>query len=694
MRAAVRSSLLVLVVLALIPASAMADSLDAVRPSQFYEFSAEENMQLFGSGLQGNVATFVTFSGPAGNYTTEPQNASPGSLDVAVPDEILRVAGRYAITVEAQDDNGSRFIGPAYVDVVARPIEEPPLLSTPESVVAEATNREGGVASFTVTATTFLGAPLTPQCDHQSGASYSFGTTLVTCSATDQFGTTTRGFFVVIVDTTRPVLTLPRDIVTDSRVIEFSATAVDNVDGQIGVNCSPASGSTFQFGTTTVQCTAIDSSLNRAEGSFRVLVQGGTPPSLILPNDITKEATGSTGVIVDYVVSTDADATVDCTPPSGLLFPVGKVSVECQAQSPNGTTVGAFFVTVTDTTPPALELPADFTVDSNSPTVVTYSARAIDLVDGSEVITCTPPSGSTFPHGTTTVTCEATDLHGNHASGSFHVTLAGHNPPPTLILPNNFTVEATSSAGAVVTFTVTSDGTVSCSPASGSTFPIAATTVQCTATGDGGTTSGSFKVTVVDTTPPVITVPGTITAEATSAAGAVVTYTASAFDKVDGNVAVSCAPPAGSTFPLGTTAVQCTATDSRGNTGSNSFTVIVQDTTSPSVPKIEASPSALWPPDHTMRTVTLTVTSKDAVSTPVSRIILVTSDQPINGPGDGNTIADYAITGPLTVQLRAERSQGKDRTYTITVESVDAAGNRSIGTTQIIVTNSRPRAVR
>ncbi|HWS73282.1 MAG TPA: HYR domain-containing protein, partial [Thermoanaerobaculia bacterium] len=377
----------------------MADSLDAVRPSQFYVFSVEENTQLFGSGLVGNVATLVTFSGPAGTYTTEPQNATSTTLDVAVPDEVLRVVGRYSITVNAQDDNGSRLIGPAFLDVIPRPVEEPPLLTTPESVIAEATDSEGGVAQFTVTATTFLGTPLTPQCNHQSGARFSFGATSVTCSATDQFGTTTASFLVVLVDTVRPVLTLPKDIITDSRVFEYSATAFDAIDGQLPISCSPASGATFQFGTTTVQCQATDHSLNRVEGSFHVLVQGGTPPSLILPHDFSKEATGSTGVVVDYVVSTDADATVDCTPPSGLLFPLGRVTVECEAQGPNGTTVGAFFVTVTDTTPPALELPNDFTVDSNGPTTITYSARAIDLVDGAEVITCTPPSGSTFQPG-------------------------------------------------------------------------------------------------------------------------------------------------------------------------------------------------------------------------------------------------------------------------------------------------------
>lgn len=694
MRAAVRSSFLLLLFFALIPGAAFADSLDAARPSQFYVFSAEESTQLFGSGLEGNVATFVTFSGPAGKFTTEPQTTSPTVLDVALPDQILLVVGRYAVTVEAQDDTGTRLIGPTFIDVVARPVEEPPLLNTPESVVAEATDRSGATVRFTVTASTFLGTPLTPTCDHESGATYPLGATSVTCSASDQFGTTTRSFLVDVVDTTRPVLTLPRDIVTESRTVQFLATAVDAIDGEVPVSCSPASGSTFQFGTTTVDCSATDDSFNRAEGSFRVFVSGGTPPSLILPRDFTKEATGSTGVIVNYVVSTDADATVDCTPPSGMLFPLGKIAVQCEAHSANGNTSGVFYVTVVDTTPPALELPADFTVDSNSPTAVSYFARAIDLVDGLDVISCTPPSGSTFPRGTTTVTCEATDLSGNHASGSFHVTVGRAEPPPTLILPNNFTVEATSSAGAVVTFSVTSDGSVACSPASGTTFPIGVTTVQCTATGPGGTTSGSFKVTVADTKPPVITVPGTLTAEATSSAGAVVVYTVSALDKVDGNVAVSCAPPAGSTFPLGTTAVQCTATDSHGNTGTNSFTVIVQDTTAPSIVKIEASPSVLWPPDHTLRLVTLTVTSTDSVSAPVSRVVDVTANQPIVGPGSGNTNIDYRISGPLTVQLRAERSQGQDRTYTITIESVDAAGNRSIGTVQVTVVNTKPRAVR
>ena len=89
----------------------------------------------------------------------------------------------------------------------------------------------------------------------------------------------------------------------------------------------------------------------------------------------------------------------------------------------------------------------------------------------------------------------------------------------------------------------------------------------------------------VDTTAPALQVPGPITANATSPAGAVVTYTASATDPDDAAAAltVTCSPASGATFPIGTTAVQCTATDPAGNAGTRSFTVTVVDTTAPAL---------------------------------------------------------------------------------------------------------------
>src|SRR5206468_9865449 len=77
---------------------------------------------------------------------------------------------------------------------------------------------------------------------------------------------------------------------------------------------------------------------------------------------------------------------------------------------------------------------------------------------------------------------------------------------PALTLPDDITAEATSPSGAVVNFTVTATGggAITCTPASGSTFPFGTTTVSCTATNNVGSTSGTFNVTVVDTTPPEI----------------------------------------------------------------------------------------------------------------------------------------------------------------------------------------------
>jgi hypothetical protein len=106
------------------------------------------------------------------------------------------------------------------------------------------------------------------------------------------------------------------------------------------------------------------------------------------------------------------------------------------------------------------------------------------------------------------------------------------------------------------------------------------TTVHCTANDAAGNSSAAnFVVTVApDTTSPTLTVPGHVTAAATSTAGATVTYSVSATDP-DDMTTVSCAPPSGNTFPVGTTTVSCTATDGSGNGTNASFLVVVSAAT-------------------------------------------------------------------------------------------------------------------
>jgi hypothetical protein len=95
---------------------------------------------------------------------------------------------------------------------------------------------------------------------------------------------------------------------------------------------------------------------------------------------------------------------------------------------------------------------------------------------------------------------------------------------------------------------------------------------------------------------------------------------------------------------------------------------------------LTASPNVLWPPNHKMVPVTVAASVADTVDpSPITRILSVSSNEAANGGGDGSTDADWQITGPMTVNLRAERSgKASGRVYTITVESRDRFGNATL----------------
>ena len=131
------------------------------------------------------------------------------------------------------------------------------------------------------------------------------------------------------------------------------------------------------------------------------------------------------------------------------------------------------------------------------------------------------------------------------------------------------------------------DGTVAvtCSKASGTVFALGTTKVTCSAKDAAGNTGdSSFTVTVQDTTAPAVNVPANITKEATRPPGPVPGSTPLPATPSTARWPPRCEPNSGSTFALGTTTVICSATDAAGNTGTDSFTVTVRDTTAPTVP--------------------------------------------------------------------------------------------------------------
>jgi alpha-tubulin suppressor-like RCC1 family protein len=74
---------------------------------------------------------------------------------------------------------------------------------------------------------------------------------------------------------------------------------------------------------------------------------------------------------------------------------------------------------------------------------------------------------------------------------------------------------------------------------------------------------------------PVLTLPANFTVDATSPDGAIVTFTATAYDDADGSVNVTCAPASGSLFSIGKRTVSCSAIDSAWNESKGSFKVTV-----------------------------------------------------------------------------------------------------------------------
>ena len=102
------------------------------------------------------------------------------------------------------------------------------------------------------------------------------------------------------------------------------------------------------------------------------------------------------------------------------------------------------------------------------------------------------------------------------------------------------------------------------------------TVLTCTATNAAGLPSTVSVTIKIDMTPPALSVPASVVANATSSLGAAVSFTVTASDALDPSPVVICSPSSGSIFPIGNTSVACTATDRAGNTSSGSFVVTVK----------------------------------------------------------------------------------------------------------------------
>jgi hypothetical protein len=522
------------------------------------------------------------------------------------------------------------------------PDTTPPVVTVPGDQRVEAQGPLGAVVVYpTASAFDAVDGWVSVFCSPGQGSLFPLGSTRVGCIARDKKGNVGLGFFTVrVADTTPPKVKVPAAIEVDAdsantasrsnpALAKFlgGAVATDVVDlAPVIATNAPSS---FAAGTTKVVFTATDRSGNSATATSSVTVRPATTsassrtvtsttaatttisspdtsaPVVTVPPDQRTEAQGPLGASVSYPAASALDAidgpvSVLCSPGSGSLFPLGSTRVGCSASDRNGNTAVAFFtVSVVDTAPPKLTLPAAIAVAADSAsgtsrtnaTVAAFLSGAVatDLVTATPTITTNAPS--VFPVGTTTVLFTAADASGNRATASSAVTV--RVAAPVVNAPPDQHVEAQGPSGATVQYppatAVDALGrplVALCSPGSGSPFPLAATQVACRATDDQGLSGlAFFTVWVFDTTPPKLTAPAAIAVTAESASGTSRTNaTVAAFLKGAVATDLVTATPAITTnapevFPVGTTQVEFTASDSSGNKATATSRVTVQGPT-------------------------------------------------------------------------------------------------------------------
>jgi hypothetical protein len=149
-----------------------------------------------------------------------------------------------------------------------------------------------------------------------------------------------------------PVITVPADMTVEAQsstgaIVTYTASAVDSRGRPIPVTCEPASGASFGFGETRVDCTA------RAGGHterkhFDVTVVDRRPPVITVPPAQTVSTTKRTGKVFEYGASAvdvvDGPVAVTCVPASGSLLPVGVTTITCSARDRRANASSAAFV--------------------------------------------------------------------------------------------------------------------------------------------------------------------------------------------------------------------------------------------------------------------------------------------------------------------------------------------------------------
>ena len=551
--------------------------------------------------LTKNITVELDASGQA---TITPEMINDGSSDnceiesMIVTPNVLGCLNKGVNTVLflVTDTSGNQSFATAVVTVVdtLAPVLSAPLAITTTTDVDSCVAT--GIVLGSATATDNCG---TPVITNDAPASFPIGTTVVTWTATDSANNETTAIqTVTITDNQAPVLTAPLAVVIDANNGCFAvnvnlgtANATDNCGTPVITNDAPAS---FPIGTTVVTWTATDASDNETTAMQTVTVEDNQAPTLIAPLAITSttdvDSCVATGIVLGLATATDNCGTPVITNDAPASFPIGTTVVTWTAtDAANNVTTATQSITVEDNQAPTLIAPLAITsttdIDSCEATgIVLGLATATDNC-GTPVITNDAPVS--FPIGTTVVTWTATDVSDNESTATQLVIINDSQPisisaPATIVVNTDLDSCEAASVNLGTALALDNCGTPVVTNDAPVSFPIGTTSVTWTATDSYGNTAIATQLVVVeDNQSPTIEVPEAVSFDADLGlceSSSVVLGVANATDNCGTPVITNNAPVS---FPIGTTVVLWTATDTSGNTTTATQTVTVTDTQLP-----------------------------------------------------------------------------------------------------------------
>ncbi|HXV38667.1 MAG TPA: HYR domain-containing protein [Nitrosopumilaceae archaeon] len=570
--------------------------------------------------------------------------------------------GETTITWTATDQSGNSAQATQKITVVDTTA---PAITVPDDIIFEALSPTENIVSIGIASGTDI-IDSNPTITNNAPSVFTLGETIVTWTATDAAGNSAIGIQkITVVDTTTPTIVAPDDVeaeansATENTITLGQATAADFVGIESITNDAPA---VFPVGETIVTWTATDTTGLVATATQKVMIEDTTPPILKVPESITVEATSESANIVNIgeAKASDLVGIQSITNDAQEVFPLGLTSITWTATDVSGLSYSAIQkVTVVDTTSPILTVPADVVFEAASATnnpVEIGQSTAIDLIRVSSITNNAP---SVFPLGETIVTWTATDQSGNSISGTQKVTVVD-TTAPTIVIPDDVTIEALSLDNNVVSLGDASAddnvGVIAITNDAPTVFEVGNTMVTWTATDAAGNiSSASQTVTVVDTTKPSILSPEDISVEATDPLQNFVILGNATASDTTGIATIT--NDASTAFAFGKTTVTWTATDTSGNSASDTQTVTVIDTTSP---KISA------PADVTLEATSLT-SNMISIGTATAKDIMGIDSITNDGPDTfsfGETIITWTATDP----------SGNSATVTQKITVIDTTG--------------------